>query len=183
MFFKNLLRKISVIIPAYNVEDYVEYCLNSVVNQEYTNVEIIVVDDGSTDLTPQILDFWQEQYPDKIKVIHTSHSGVGNARNIGLNAATGEYIAFVDSDDEINKNMYNEMLKIAENEKADIVICDVLLNEENIGGKKTVQHSINFGEYTKENYLCAGINLCSLCNKLFRRPAFPQMSRPLSCSP
>lgn len=172
MFFKNLLRKISVIIPAYNVEDYVEYCLNSVVNQEYTNVEIIVVDDGSTDLTPQILDFWQEQYPDKIKVIHTSHSGVGNARNIGLNAATGEYIAFVDSDDEINKNMYNEMLKIAENEKADIVICDVLLNEENIGGKKTVQHSINFGEYTKENYLCAGINLCSLCNKLFRRHLF-----------
>ncbi len=172
MFYKMRLKKISVIIPAYNVEDYVEYCLNSIIKQEYSNLEVIVIDDGSDDLTSEIIDFWQEQYPEKIKAIHTAHSGVGNARNVGLNAATGDYIAFVDSDDEIHKSMYKEMLKIAESENADIVICDVLLNEEKIGGKKVVQHSINSGEYSKENYLVGGINLCSPCNKLFRKRVF-----------
>ena len=97
--------KISIIIPVYNVEKYLKKCLQSVINQTIPEIEIICVNDGSTDESPQILEeFTQED--DLIKIINKENGGIASARNRGLAYATGEYIGFVDSDDWIDPHMY-----------------------------------------------------------------------------
>lgn len=101
--------KISVIVPIYKVEMYLNKCINSIVNQTYKNLEIILVDDGSPDTCPQICDDWAKK-DDRIKVLHTKNSGVASARNSGLKVATGDYIGFVDSDDWIDEDMYEFLL-------------------------------------------------------------------------
>lgn len=116
--------KISVIVPAYNAGKYFENCIKSIVNQTYKNLEIIIVDDGSTDSTPQACDEWAEK-DSRIKVIHKENGGAASARNIGLDNATGEYIGFVDADDYIDVDMYEIMLNdILEND-ADAARCGV----------------------------------------------------------
>lgn len=106
--------KISVIIPVYNTEQYLDKCIESVVNQTYKNLEIILVDDGSTDKSGVICDEWKEK-DERIIVIHKENGGVASARNVGLKYVTGDYIAWVDSDDWIERNVYEiiirEMLK------------------------------------------------------------------------
>ena len=94
---------ISVIVPLYNVESYLDKCIDSIVNQTYKNLEIILVDDGSTDESPKICEKWAEK-DKRIRVIHKNNGGVSSARNTGLDAATGEYISFVDSDDYVVRN-------------------------------------------------------------------------------
>ena len=89
---------VSVIIPAYNIEDYIGRCLDSVLSQTYKNLEILVVDDGSSDCTGEILDDYEKK-DQRIRVIHKENGGVSSARNIGIEAATGDYIGFVDGDD------------------------------------------------------------------------------------
>ena len=93
---------ISVIVPCYNVGEYVENCLKSLLNQTFRDIEIICVNDGSTDSTPQILNSYAEKYP-AIRVINQKNGGLSNARNTGIKEARGEYIAFVDSDDWVNE--------------------------------------------------------------------------------
>ena len=106
--------KISVIVPVYNVEKYLDRCLNSIVNQSLTEIEIILVDDGSSDNSPYICDKYEKEY-DNISVIHKENQGLGMARNSGLELAKGEYVTFIDSDDYIHsdalKNLYNEAVK------------------------------------------------------------------------
>jgi len=116
------MNKVSVIVPVYKVEKYLDRCVQSVVEQSYQNLEIILVDDGSPDNCPAMCDEWAIK-DKRIKVIHKKNGGVSSARNLGLEKATGDYIAFVDSDDWIELNMYEEMLKSANREKADIVFC------------------------------------------------------------
>ena len=101
---------ISVIVPVYKVEQYLDRCLQSIVNQTYKNLEIILVDDGSPDNCPQICDEWAKR-DKRIKVIHTQNRGVSTARNIGIDVANGQYIGFVDSDDWIEEDMYEFLLK------------------------------------------------------------------------
>ncbi len=113
---------ISVIIPAYNIEDYIERCLNSVCEQTYDNLEIIVVDDGSTDNTGKIVDAVAEM-DSRIIPIHKENGGVSAARNIGLDRACGDYIGFVDGDDVIEKDMYEVLLNNAIKYGADISHC------------------------------------------------------------
>ena len=96
---------ISVIVPVYNVEKYLNKCIESIVNQTYTNLEIILVDDGSPDNCPNICDEWAKK-DSRIKVIHQRNSGGGAARNIGLDNANGSMISFIDSDDFISTDMY-----------------------------------------------------------------------------
>ena len=92
--------KFSILVPVYNVEKYLEQCIDSLLDQTYSEeYEIILVDDGSTDSSGSICDGYEERYPDKVKVIHKENGGLSDARNVGMAAATGEYIAFVDSDD------------------------------------------------------------------------------------
>lgn len=111
---------VSVLVPVYNTEKYLEKCLDSIINQTYTNLEIILVDDGSTDNSGKICDAYAERDV-RIKVIHKHNEGLVRARKTGLENATGEYIAFVDSDDWIEPNMYEEMLEKALETDADFV--------------------------------------------------------------
>lgn len=112
---------ISVIIPVYNVEPYLRKCLDSVICQTYRNLDIIVVDDGSTDDSGQICDEYQNM-DDRISVFHKKNEGLSSARNLGLQYVKGEYIGFVDSDDFIDEDMYESMLHEMK-EDVDIVIC------------------------------------------------------------
>lgn len=114
--------KISVIIPIYNVEQYIHECMNSVMNQTYTNLEIILVDDGSTDNCPAICDEYAMK-DSRIKVIHKENGGLSDARNAGLEIATGKYIGYVDSDDYIALDMYECLYKACEENDAEIAVC------------------------------------------------------------
>lgn len=113
---------ISVIIPVYKVEPFLDKCIESVVKQTYHNLEIILVDDGSPDRCGDICDNWETR-DHRIKVIHKVNGGLSDARNAGLDIASGDYIGFVDSDDWIEPNMYEVMLNKLLQNNADIAIC------------------------------------------------------------
>lgn len=122
---------ISVIIPVYNVEKYVDRCIDSVCKQTYTNLEIIIVDDGSTDNSGVLCENWQKK-DDRIIVLHKSNSGLSGARNVGIDISKGEYIAFVDSDDYLLPNMYEELLNLLRKSHADIAHCDFRCTNEEL---------------------------------------------------
>ncbi|MBP0051151.1 glycosyltransferase family 2 protein [Anaerostipes hadrus] len=113
---------VSVIIPAYNIEDYIGRCLDSIISQTYKNLEIIVVDDGSRDHTGEILDNYAKK-DRRIKVIHKENGGVSSARNKGIEVAEGDYIGFIDGDDLIEPEMYKILVDLLEEENADIAHC------------------------------------------------------------
>ena len=115
--------KVSVVIPIYNVEEYLRECLDSVINQTLKDIEIICIDDGSTDSSPKILDEYASK-DKRIKVIHKENGGYGKAMNIGLDYATGEYIGIVEPDDYIENNMYEELYEKAVETGVDIVKSD-----------------------------------------------------------
>ena len=120
---KDKCNLISVIIPVYNVEKYLDKCVKSVINQSYSNLEIILVDDGSPDNCPQLCDDWANK-DERIKVIHKKNGGLSDARNAGLDIATGEYIAFVDSDDYIESDMYECLLDKIIKTQSQMAICN-----------------------------------------------------------
>ena len=126
---------LSVIIPVYNVEPYLEKCLDSVLKQTYKDMEILIIDDGSTDRSGAISDEYAAQ-DSRIRVFHTENRGLSAARNLGLDNAVGGYIGFVDSDDWIEPDMYEVLLKKAEETGADIVECGVFKEYPD----KTVEH-------------------------------------------
>lgn len=113
---------ISIIVPVYNVEKYLDRCVESIVNQTYNNLEIILIDDGSPDNCPVMCDNWAKK-DSRIKVIHKENGGLSDARNVGLDVATGKYIAFVDSDDWIDAQMYQALYESIINTKSDIASC------------------------------------------------------------
>lgn len=118
----SMSKKLSVIVPVYNVEHYLRRCIDSIINQTYKNLEIILVDDGSQDHCGHICDEYAKR-DSRIKVIHQKNGGLSAARNTGMDIATGDYIAFVDSDDYISLNMYQNMIHILEDKDLDIVCC------------------------------------------------------------
>ena len=113
---------ISVIVPVYNVEKYLDACVESIVNQTYKELEIILVDDGSLDRCPEMCDEWAKK-DSRIKVIHKENGGQGEARNFGIEIAEGDYIGFVDSDDVIRPEMYDNLLKEMFVRGADMIQC------------------------------------------------------------
>ena len=115
---------ISVIIPVYKVEPYLDHCIESVVNQTYQNLEIILVDDGSPDRCPEMCDDWASR-DGRIIVIHKPNGGLSDARNAGMAIASGEYIGFVDSDDWIAPEMYGKLLSTLITDESDIAACSV----------------------------------------------------------
>lgn len=112
---------VSVVIPVYNVEAYLDRCLNSVVNQSYRDLEIILVDDGSTDNCPALCDAWARR-DSRIKVIHKENAGLGMARNTGIENAAGKYICFFDSDDYVAPQILERAVSLSEKENADITV-------------------------------------------------------------
>lgn len=121
---------LSIIVPVYNVEKYIERCIKSILNQSFTNFELILVDDGSPDNCGKICDEYKNK-DKRIKVIHKKNGGLSDARNAGIEIAKGEYIAFVDSDDFINKYMYEILYKNEKKLDADISICNFKMVCEN----------------------------------------------------
>ena len=115
--------KVSVIVPVYNVEKYIDKCLNSLVKQSLKEIEIIVVNDGTKDNSQKIIDKYVKKYPDKIKSYIKENGGQGSARNYGLEKANGEYIGYVDSDDFVEKDMYKKLYNKAKENNYDIVVC------------------------------------------------------------
>jgi len=122
----DFMPKVSVIIPVYNVENYIEKCLNSVLNQTLKEIEIIIVNDGSKDSSKQKIEKYLEKHENKIIYLEKENGGLSDARNYGIGYAKGEYIAFLDSDDYIEPTMYEEMYKKAKEENSDMVECDFL---------------------------------------------------------
>ena len=116
--------KISVIVPIYNVEPYLKKCIDSIINQTYKNLEIILVDDGSPDNCGQICDDYAKK-DTRIKVIHKKNGGLSDARNAGLEVCTGNFLSFVDSDDWIELNTYEVMMKNMNEYNADIVVSNI----------------------------------------------------------
>ncbi|MST58324.1 glycosyltransferase family 2 protein [Waltera intestinalis] len=116
--------KVSVIIPVYNTEEYLEACLESVINQSLKELEIVLIDDGSTDTSPKIIHDFKMKYPERIQVITKENGGQGAARNMAIPVCRGEYIGFVDSDDYIEPEMYEKMYCKAKETDADYVECD-----------------------------------------------------------
>ncbi len=119
-------KQISVVIPVYNVENYLSKCLDSVLEQSFANLEIILVDDGSTDNSPKICDSYKE-LDNRIIVIHQKNKGLSGARNSGIKVAQGEYIYFLDSDDWIEKNCLEELYQIATTTNSQVVVHNVNL--------------------------------------------------------
>ena len=115
---------ISVIVPVYNVESYLNRCIESLVRQTYKYLEIILVDDGSLDGCPHICDKWSER-DNRIHVIHKTNGGLSSARNAGLKVAKGEYIAFLDSDDWIHTKFIEHLYITIKDYKVDIAACDI----------------------------------------------------------
>ncbi len=129
------------------MEKYLERCITSIINQTYKNLEIILVDDGSKDRSGLMCDEYAKK-DERIKVVHKENNGAAAARNTGLEISTGDYIAFVDSDDYIDLNMYEDMMKINQQYDCDIVMCDCF--KEKKEEKVIFSHSIHQGYYNKQ---------------------------------
>lgn len=137
---------ISVIVPVYNVEPYLRKCLDSIVGQTYRDLEILVIDDGSTDGSGEICDEYKKD--ERVKVFHTQNRGLSCARNLGLDEAQGEWIGFVDSDDWIEPDMYEVLLSRAEETGADVVECGYFNEKTNRVVEKEKQDIIIPSDYT-----------------------------------
>ena len=168
------MSSISIVVPVYNVEKYLEKCVQSLINQTRKIDEIIIVDDGSTDNSGAIADRLALCYH-TIKVIHQKNGGLSAARNTGIDAVTTEYIGFVDSDDYVEKEMFELLVNQMEEYKADISICGVVYEQEN--GERYTPYPYNVKcEWNKEEALIQlnsykYFNM-SFCDAIFRRSLF-----------
>lgn len=136
--------KVSIIIPCFNAEKTISKCLDSVINQTYKNIEIIIINDASTDDTLNTINNYKKNYKNLIIIDHKTNKGIGFSRNEGIKKATGEVISFVDSDDFINNNMIEIMVNKMSEDKSDLAICDF---------NKYVSDSLLENEYNFNNSL------------------------------
>lgn len=165
---KNL---VSVIVPVFNIEQYLERCLKSIVEQTYSNIEIILVDDGSTDNSGKICDYWKSK-DCRIKVIHKANGGLSEARNYGMREATGEYVCFIDGDDWYDIGYVEVMLNALIETKSDVVECDYISVEGDEGIPRSKHDSSSdevfegrdcFYQFLKTRFFV------SVCNKMYRK--------------
>lgn len=161
--------KISVIVAVYNTEKYVERAIESILNQDYPNLELILVEDCSKDNSKKVL----RKYKNNERVIlieNAKNMGLSYSRNIGLKHASGEYIGYIDSDDYIDPNYYSSLMKQLEKEKAELCVCDMKIVYEDENNRQTITRGYNEdeGKVTKESIINSGL-AASACNKLFKR--------------
>ena len=162
---------ISIIVPIYNVEAYLDKCVASLVQQTYLHLEIILVNDGSPDNCPQMCDDWAKK-DSRIKVIHKQNGGLSDARNAGMSVATGEWIAFIDSDDWIENDAFEKMYLRSQVDKSDVVSCgvkwvkedDTLINEVTVSQEEVLDTKSAMREIIVDGKLKQHV-----WNKLYRR--------------
>ena len=172
------MKKVSIIVPIYNVEKYLDDCIKSIINQTYNNIEIILIDDGSTDKSKDMCDIWKLN-DNRIIVVHKENGGLSSARNAGIKIATGDYLAFVDSDDIIDEKMIENLVDLLKEEKADISVCKFkkylekdnpkfsYLDEKIIYDKNNALKELLFDRLTSH-----------VCNKLFKKELFGNIEFP-----
>ena len=171
---------ISIVIPVYKVEKYLEKCIESVLKQTYTNLQIILVDDGSTDNCGKICDEYAKK-DSRIEVIHKANGGLSDARNVGISKAKGRYIGFVDSDDYIKENMYEILLNLIKEYNADASICnlyDVIEGKEYIRNKNNGIQEYSRLDILKEVLLDKNIQSYAW-NKLYKKELFDEVKYPI----
>lgn len=171
---------ISIIIPVYKVEKYLEKCIESVLKQTYTNLQIILVDDGSPDNCGKICDEYAKK-DSRIEVIHKANGGLSDARNVGISKAKGRYIGFVDSDDYIKENMYEILLNLIKKYDADVSICnlyDVIDGNEYIRNKENGIREYSRLDILKEVLLDKNIQSYAW-NKLYKKELFDEVKYPI----
>lgn len=173
--------KISIIVPVYKVEKYLERCVNSLLNQTYKNIEIILVNDGSPDNCPAICDDYASK-DSRVKVIHKNNGGLSDARNIGIENSTGEYLSFVDSDDWVKNDFIEELYSNIIREKAciSIVGCELVWDS---GKSITFSDKKDYFVYNQENAIKELLKQdkfhCMVCQKMYKRDIFSDIKFPL----
>ena len=158
------MKKVSIIVPVYNVEKYIDKCLNSLVNQTLKDIEIIIVNDGSPDNSQVVIDKYVKKYPRKVKSFIKENGGQGSARNFGLEKAEGEYIGYVDSDDFVELDMYEKLYNKAKKSDLDIAICGSYNVTES--GIKTIELDRELFKDKKKN---AFFGRMAVWNKIYKR--------------
>ncbi len=176
--------ELSIIVPIYNVEKYLDECIQSILGQTFTDFELILVDDGSPDACPQMCDAAAEQ-DSRVRVIHQKNGGLSAARNTGIEAARGNWLGFVDSDDFVAPDMYEKLYHAAVNAGADCAMCSVQLIHEDGSRMDTLQHwKVYGGGYTGEDILKTitwqnNAPYLVAWNKLYRREVFRTLRYPV----
>lgn len=175
------MEKVSVIVPIYNVEQYLAKCINSIISQTYDNIEIILVDDGSTDMCPLICDNYAK-IDERIIVIHKANGGLSDARNAGIELASGDYITLIDSDDYIAKDYIETLRNFIKKNNADISICDFATFNDKGFIKLANKSSFYSKVYTAEQALeCALLGrpfLFSAWGKMYKKHLFNEIRYP-----
>ena len=173
---------ISIIIPVYNVEKYIDKCIESIVGQSYDNLEIILIDDGSTDNSAGKCDEWKKK-DDRIKVIHKKNGGLSDARNSGIQVANGKYFMLVDSDDYVHKNIVEFLYKNIIEYDADISFCDFRKYRENENIKLDSEHIakrvFNSEEYFRNFYGSISTQSTVAWAKLYKAELFDEVCYPV----
>jgi len=170
---------ISIIVPIYNSEKYLPKCIESLQNQTYQNLEILLIDDGSQDSSLEICNRYAKKDP-RIKVFHKNNEGQGAARNFGLDRCNGEYIAFVDSDDYVLEDIYFEMYEAMKTHCSDLVICGLIRDHkflkrlQPIPDKKIIYNN----EQLMEAYISTKFITTSVCNKLYAKILWKEIRFP-----
>lgn len=161
--------KISIIVPIYNAEKWLEKCVNSIIEQSYSNIEILLMNDGSTDKSLEICKKF-ENIDNRIRVIDKENEGVSKTRNLGIEKATGQYIKFVDSDDWLEKNTCEELIKTIKEEKTDLVICglNIYKNNKLLRTPHLEKRIVEIKKSIKEFEYIYKV-FASPCNKLYRK--------------
>ena len=173
---------VSIIIPVYQVEKYLDKCIASVVGQTYQNLQIILIDDGSTDRSPAICDGWKSRDP-RITVVHQPNGGLSRARNAGLKLATGEFVGFVDSDDWIEPLMIETLLAAMQETDADIAVCNFQVEPQELRDNQKKMCSLERTLYSSKEALKMllkgeGFIHSFVWNKLFKRSVIANIDFP-----
>ena len=178
-----MLEKVSIIVPVYKVEQYLKRCIESLIHQTYKNIELILVDDGSPDSCGGICDEYATS-DNRIKVIHKKNGGLSEARNFGIDSATGNYITFVDSDDFVSENYIEYLLYLLKENNAQISICGFVkfTKEEEIikNQPKDNPKVLSSVDALKEIYGKSGAVYIISCGKLYTRNLFESIRFPIA---
>ena len=165
---------ISIIVAVYNAEKYLERCLESIINQTYQNIEILLINDGSTDTSGKICDEYAAK-DSRIRVYHQKNKGVSAVRQLGIEQAKGKYSIHVDSDDWIEKNMIEEMYSVVKKNNCDMLITDFFYDDKDIS-QILIQKPTKLKSYSIINDVCKGKIHGSTCNKLIKHDLYYKFS-------